>query len=107
MIEEMETEGLQLQKKKQTLREKIQYFRAIIDRSIMVPIICLGIHQFGGDFMDNALYYTLDRVGYSYGANMLIFGVAQFFGGFPISTRLLMECPAPIPYRASRHRCSW
>jgi hypothetical protein len=76
IVDEMQEKGLQLEKKSESIREKLRYLRLLKDRRIIVTMVCLGLHQFGGFFVYYALNFAIGEVGYSYGVTMLLFGIA-------------------------------
>lgn len=81
----------------------MQYLKLLLKKSIVVAILCIGIHQFGANLVYFSLLFSISEIGYSYGVSLFIFGVAEFVGIFPLSNRqlIIVACPHKVPRRAS------
>jgi cytochrome c-type biogenesis protein CcmE len=52
----------------------------------MVPIILIGIFNFGGNLVYYILSYAISNTGSSFGTEIVLFGIVEFVGIFPMST---------------------
>lgn len=54
----------------------MEYLKLLLKKSIVVAILCIGIHQFGANLVYFSLLFSISEIGYSYGVSLFIFGVA-------------------------------
>jgi hypothetical protein len=60
--------------------------KIIASKKILIPVLLLGCHSFGGNIIYYTLNYSISNIGTSYGLNMILFGTAEFLGIIPLST---------------------
>lgn len=72
-------------KSENLLRNKLKYFKLLKNRIVLVPIICIGIFNLGGNIKYYALNYSIDSTGNSYGTSIFLFGVVECIALFPMS----------------------
>lgn len=58
----------------------------MLKKEIMVPIILIGIFNFGGNLVYYILSYAISNTGSSFGTEIVLFGIVEFVGIFPMST---------------------
>lgn len=52
------------------------YLKLLLKKTIVVAILCIGIHEFGANLVYFSLFFSISEIGYSYGVSLFIFGVA-------------------------------
>lgn len=56
-----------------------------------MPILLIGIFNFGGNFVYYILSYSISDTGLSFGTEIVLFGIVEFVGIFPMSILMLIQ----------------
>jgi hypothetical protein len=70
---------------------KLKYILLLKNPIILVPIVLLGLFNLGGNINYYILNYSMNSTGNSYGLNVLLFGVFELLGLFPMRKSNLIQ----------------
>jgi hypothetical protein len=59
-----------------SILKKLSYLKILASKKILIPVLLLGFHSFGGNIYYYTLNYSINNIGTSYGFNMILFGIA-------------------------------
>ncbi len=72
-------------------QSKLKYLHLLLKWEIIVPILLIGVFNFGGTLVYYILSYAISDTGSSFGTEIVLFGIVEFIGIFPMSTYFLIE----------------
>ena len=82
----MERKGLEIpSEQSKSFKESFKYLKVLLSREIIIPLLGLGLNSFGGNILYYSLNFAASDTGNSYSTNMILFGLAEFTGVFPLS----------------------
>ena len=74
----------------------------LLKKEVLLPIVLIGVFNLGGNINYYAFNYAISGIGYSYSVEIVLFGLVEFIGVFPMSTfiRYLVFLGSKTPRKA-------
>lgn len=66
----------------------MKYLHLLLKREVLIPLVMIGVFNLGGNINYYAFNYAISGIGYSYSVEIVLFGLVEFIGVFPMSTFL-------------------